>query len=61
MQKPIRKYVKLRKLKKYKSDHLIATILMLEKIKKSNLAKIRKERIDKPSKEKENTSYRENY
>ncbi len=34
----------LQKLEKQKSDHLIATILMLEKIKKSNLAKIGKEK-----------------
>ena len=36
---------------RHKSDHLITTILILEKIKKSNLAKIRKEK----EKEKENT------
>jgi hypothetical protein len=44
---------KLGKLEKYKNDPLIATILILEKIQKSNLGKIRKG--------KENTSYRENY
>jgi hypothetical protein len=32
----------LPKLENHKSDHLIATILMLEKIKKSSLVKIRK-------------------
>ena len=45
MQKPIRQtHGMLQKLEKQKSDHLIATILMLEKIKKSNLAKIGKEK-----------------